>query len=214
VDEFAYGIGQALHTIITSGGTIIASFIQGITGQKHKVSGAGSGIAGALKGVLSKIDLFSIGANAIKGLVNGIGSMAQAVWDKVSGIADGISSGMKKLLGIHSPSRVMRDQVGKYIPLGLAAGIAGQIGAVSSAARQMAIAATPDVNFRGMTDQLNTSMRGMSSSVAGTLDVSSRITVEVPVNLDGKQIAKITAEPLRQENTRYARMINRRNGKR
>jgi tape measure domain-containing protein len=171
VTAFVGGIGYALGKVLTSGGKLIETFATGILRGMGKSNHAASSIVDGIKGVLSKINLFSIGANAIKGLVNGIGSMANAVWDKVKGIADGISSGMKKLLGIHSPSRVMKYQVGKYIPLGLAEGIAGQIGAVSSAARQMAMAATPDVDLSGMVGQMNAATRTASGQITGRISV-------------------------------------------
>jgi phage-related minor tail protein len=75
------------------------------------------------KSFLQGINLSTIGRNIIDGLVNGIKGTAGRVASAVKSIADGIPSTIKKMLGIHSPSRVMRDEVGYWISEGLAKGI-------------------------------------------------------------------------------------------
>ncbi|KAA6450946.1 phage tail protein [Bacillus swezeyi] len=86
---------------------------------------------------LKGIDLLQIGKNIIQGLINGIGSMAGAVWKKVGDIANGIKSKITGLLGIHSPSRWMRDNIGKMIPAGVAVGIDKAGGLVKKATTKM-----------------------------------------------------------------------------
>lgn len=71
---------------------------------------------------LKGVDLTQIGKNIIQGLINGIGSMASAVVDKVKSIGKSISNGFKNVLGIHSPSKVMAD-IAKWIPEGIGVGI-------------------------------------------------------------------------------------------
>lgn len=53
--------------------------------------------------------------------------MSGWVTDKVKGFATNILNNMKKALGIHSPSRVFRDQVGKFIALGVGEGFSDNI---------------------------------------------------------------------------------------
>lgn len=65
----------------------------------------------------------SIGRNIVQGLWNGISGAAGWLYSKVASFATGILDGMKSALGIHSPSRVMRDIVGKNIVLGIGKGI-------------------------------------------------------------------------------------------
>nr|WGE05178.1 hypothetical protein P5640_24660 [Bacillus subtilis] len=80
----------------------------------------------------------------IKGLWNGINSVKDWILGKIGDFADSITEGIKSFFGIHSPSRVFRDEVGKFLPLGLAVGIERNIGAVQSAADAMANAAMID----------------------------------------------------------------------
>lgn len=73
---------------------------------------------------LRGINLVEIGKNIIHGLIDGIASMKDAVFDKVKDIAGGIKDSITGFLGIHSPSRVMME-VGFYTGKGLAEGIEG-----------------------------------------------------------------------------------------
>lgn len=84
------------------------------------------------------INLESIGENIINGLIRGIQSMAKGVSDVVRSIASGIPDGIKKFLGISSPSKLMRDQVGKWIPEGLAQGIKMNASVVTNSVNEMA----------------------------------------------------------------------------
>ena len=68
------------------------------------------------------VNLYEIGRNVIQGLINGIGSLASDVWEKVKSIGNGITNTIKSTLGIHSPSRVMR-QIGLWTGEGLVIGM-------------------------------------------------------------------------------------------
>lgn len=78
--------------------------------------------------------VLSIGGDIVSGIWNGISGAAGWLADKVRGFASGILDGMKAALGIHSPSRLFRDQVGKYIAQGIGEGFESEMGNVT---RQM-----------------------------------------------------------------------------
>lgn len=65
----------------------------------------------------------SIGSDIVKGLWNGINNMAAWIKSKIEGFGDKVLGSLKDFFGIKSPSRVMRDQVGKPIVQGVAEGI-------------------------------------------------------------------------------------------
>lgn len=65
----------------------------------------------------------SIGSQVVQGIWNGISGAAGWLYDQVAGFVGGIVDGAKAALGIKSPSRVMANEVGKYIPSGVAQGI-------------------------------------------------------------------------------------------
>lgn len=63
------------------------------------------------------------GNNLIKGLWEGILSKTDWLLDQIKSFAHSITDGIKKFFGIQSPSKVMRDQVGQWLPKGIAVGI-------------------------------------------------------------------------------------------
>ncbi|WP_440421635.1 phage tail tape measure protein [Paenibacillus sp. SAFN-054] len=125
--------------------TGIGNFIKSIwTGMTNSVSNSVMNIFNKIKsiwtqvtGFLQGINLFDIGKNIIEGMVNGIGSMANAVVDKVKEIGNSITDKVKSILGIHSPSRVMME-LGFYTGEGLAQGIDGTQDRVSAASAGLA----------------------------------------------------------------------------
>ena len=81
-------------------------------------------IEGIVKGILNlAYKLVEAGVNLVKGLWEGIKSAASWLWEKVSGWLSDLWGGIKNFFGIHSPSRVFRDQLGKNLMLGFAEGI-------------------------------------------------------------------------------------------
>ena len=91
----------------------------------NTVANTVSGIGGKIKDAFSNAGswLVSAGNNIIQGLINGIkGAIGNAV-AAVKNAASSIVNAAKSALGIHSPSRVFRDEVGKMIPAGLGVGV-------------------------------------------------------------------------------------------
>ena len=92
-------------------------------------------IINAVKNLPSQMT--SIGKNIVEGVWNGITGMGSWISSKVSGFFSGIVDGAKKALGIHSPSRVFKDQVGKYIAEGVGVGIEENSSGVMDQLRKM-----------------------------------------------------------------------------
>ena len=115
------------------------SMVAGVTG----VIGELLGIVGAIPGqVVSAIGdlsglLFSAGAQIVQGLIAGIESMLGALAAKIAELASMVSQAATAALGIASPSKVMRDEVGVWIPAGVAAGIDANSGVVVDAVTRM-----------------------------------------------------------------------------
>lgn len=64
-------------------------------------------------------DFTNIGANLLKGLWNGITNTVGWLINKIKGIANTITNTFKKIFGIHSPSRLFRNEIGKNLILGV-----------------------------------------------------------------------------------------------
>lgn len=129
-------IGIAVGVISANFGTIKAIF-QGawnfITGLWGQVGGFFTGVFNSIVNAFSGIK--NIGKNIVEGLWNGINDMVGWISGKIKGFGDSVLSGIKNFFGIKSPSRVMRDEVGKMIGLGTAEGIVGSTKAAVRAAQ-------------------------------------------------------------------------------
>lgn len=107
----------------------VSSIWNGITGAVHNgvnsVANAVSGVKGKITGAFSGAGswLVSAGRNILQGLTNGIKGAIGAVLNTIRGVASKVVEAVKSVLGIHSPSRVFRDEVGKMIPAGLGVGV-------------------------------------------------------------------------------------------
>ena len=158
-----------------------------VNGMKEAFSGAVSMVRGIFERVknsitspLKGINLFDIGSNIMKGLLNGIKSMANSITSAVKGIADGITSTIKGALSIHSPSRVMRDQVGVFIPAGIAVGIDANAKQAYDSAENMA---------QGVIDTTNDKMKDF-----GLFDMSKqRAQAEIDINGSNNLIQSMNA---------------------
>lgn len=91
-------------------------------GQKGKeaVQSLINNVMSAASGIASKV--MSIGSDIVSGVWNGIKNAAGWFTDQVKGFFSGIVDGVKDALGIGSPSKVFRDEIGKWLPPGVAQG--------------------------------------------------------------------------------------------
>lgn len=91
-------------------------------GQKGKeaVQSLINNVISAASGIASKV--MSIGSDIVNGVWNGINDAASWFMDQVKGFFSGIVDGVKDALGIGSPSKVFRDEIGKWLPPGVAQG--------------------------------------------------------------------------------------------
>lgn len=74
--------------------------------------------------------VLSIGSDIVHGIWEGISGAGGWLMGQISNFASGVVNGIKGFFGIHSPSRVMRDQVGKYIAQGIGEGFSDEMGSV------------------------------------------------------------------------------------
>jgi phage-related protein len=149
VSSVISSVMSTIQSVITSVWSGISSFFSGIWGTITGVfSSAGSNIMGALNNLWNTIRnlagtalnlLVDAGRNIVQGLWNGIVSLGGWLWDQIMGWIRSVVPGpILQFLGIASPSKWMRDKVGKFIPEGLAVGITGASKAAEDAASLMA----------------------------------------------------------------------------
>ena len=123
----------------TNLGSTVTNFI------KNGMQSVASGIMNALKTAgtnalnsFKNVDWVGVGKQVINGIIAGITGAASALYNSLKSLASSALSAAKRALGINSPSRVFRDQIGKFISLGLADGISGDASAAVQAVQDMA----------------------------------------------------------------------------
>lgn len=116
------GIWNTVRNLASNAWNGITNTVRnGVNAVGNAVNGIGDKIKGAFSNAGSW--LVSAGNNIIQGLINGIKSAIGNAVAAVKNAASNIVNAAKSALGIHSPSRVFRDEVGKMIPAGLGVGV-------------------------------------------------------------------------------------------
>ena len=102
ISKLASGVLQAVPKCYQAAGKVFSAIWEGIK---------------QLPGML-----LGVGKNIVQGLWDGISGATGWLWDKISGFCGGIVGKVKDFLGIHSPSKVFADEIGRFLALGLGEG--------------------------------------------------------------------------------------------
>ena len=149
------GIVNALPKIVEAIGKVIAKLVETIAKNLPKIYQKGVELLGELiagivdfvpklllaigsliKDMLTSFtqtDWQQVGKNVIDGIVQGIKNFGSTIKTAAQNAMTSAIDGVKKLFGISSPSKVFRDEVGKWIPEGIAVGIEANTDSVKSA---------------------------------------------------------------------------------
>ena len=123
---FITGLRNIIPQIPSIGMSAISGLANAVRGGIGRVGSAARNVASncisTLRGALSPSTLTSVGSNLIKGLWNGISNVGGWIKSKIGGFCSGVVKDIKGFFGIHSPSRLMRDEVGKFLGLGIGVG--------------------------------------------------------------------------------------------
>lgn len=163
-------IGAGLSGAISAVGSFASSMASGAlrAGQQFL-----SNLVNTLASIPGR--MVSIGSQIVQGIINGItGSIGQVGSAILGGVKDAIAD-VKNMLGIHSPSRLFRDQIGRNIGLGLAQGISNSQAAVMASMNDMASGVastrftTPDVAAGYGVKSVGTAVPTSSETSSGEL---------------------------------------------
>ncbi len=175
------GLVTHLPEILSTGFDLVVSLISGIGNAYPDIIAAAGQVAKKLLDAIKNTDWLSLGKNIIQGLINGIGAMGNALWSAAKSIARSALNAIKSALGIASPSKVMRDQVGKWIPSGVAVGIEANTRPLTDALHDMSVLTTDslqaDMNLNSAISGIASTpiTIGGSTSPYATSNVSERI---------------------------------------
>lgn len=177
---FLKTIIEKLPDIIKAGIDIIVKLTQGIIEALPTLISEGAKLMLDLAQTMidSLPSFLSIGKDIVKGVWNGITSMAGWIGEKISGFFSGLVDKAKNALGIHSPSRVMRDEVGKWIPAGVEVGIEKEMPELRRTL-ETELNALADVSLRAPSVNFDSSSSSLPSNKEVTININNpRLTAE------------------------------------
>lgn len=208
--EIIVSIVQALienaPKLIEASIEIIVALANGLIESIPKLIEAMPQIISAIWDTITETDWLSLGKDIISGIVDGLKSMASSVWNAIKEICGDALQAAKDFFGISSPSKVMRDQVGRWLPEGMAVGIEDNVGIIDDAMSEMTSEAmgSIDGNLKNVVAVQNGNTTSLNrSSVNGTvatdtnginaiIEALSRVTVE----MDGRAVGNLVATPV------------------
>lgn len=122
IGKLASTIITNLPKIIQTGVKIITQLAVGLVQGIPTLLGKIPSMIGQIKNAFTSVNWGSVGLNIIKGIASGIAGAVGHLISAATSAASSALDAIKSKLGIHSPSRVFRDQVGKMMALGMGIG--------------------------------------------------------------------------------------------
>lgn len=122
IGQLATAIISNLPKILQAGIKIITILATGLVQAIPQLIGKIPAIISQIKSAFTSVNWGSVGMNIVKGIASGLTNAAKSLADAAANAASNALDWVKSKLGIHSPSRVFRDQVGKMMALGMGIG--------------------------------------------------------------------------------------------
>ena len=185
-------IAEHLPEIYQKGYELLGQVLAGIISGIPEIPGKLMEIINAIKGEFEKYDWLSIGKNVIEGIAKGVTSAAKLIKDAALEAAKQAFQAVKDFFGIKSPSKLMRDEIGAFIPAGIAEGIEDNIGMVTDAMDDVSAAATSTIsaNVRGNAAYSagSISPMGVTINVYGAEGQDERVIAERVADIINTQV--------------------------
>ena len=137
IGQLVGGIINRLPQILQAGVQLLGALANGFISSVPRLIGSIPGMVGQIMHGFTSVNWGSVGLNIITGIATGIAGAAGRLVTAAVNAADNALNWVKRKLGIHSPSRVFRDQVGEMIGEGMAVGIDESASKVRQAAGRL-----------------------------------------------------------------------------
>lgn len=224
IARFIASIASNLPQIIATGNKIIAELAVGLIKAIPNLVSKIPQIISAIKDAFLSVDWLSVGVNIIKGIASGVASAAGQLVDAAVSAATDALNWVKSKLGIHSPSRVFRDQVGKNMALGIGVGFEDNIpykdmekqankmvSRIQGAALGVTTSASPTAS--GYVASRSTVRTTDNSDLIYAVDRLSRLAnrpLEIINKIDSVETSRVLATPMEKQiekNSSFRKML-------
>ena len=224
IARFVASVASNLPQILSTGIKIIGELASGLIRAIPNLVGKIPQIISAIKDAFLSVDWISIGVNIIKGIASGVASAAGQLVDAAVSAATDALNWVKSKLGIHSPSRVFRDQVGKNMALGIGVGFEDNIpykdmekqankmvSRIQGAALGVTTSASPTVS--GYVASRSAVRTTDNSDLIYAVDRLSRLAnrpLEIINKIDSVETSRVLAAPMEKQiekNSSFRKML-------
>ena len=210
--ETAYEIVGALYDyllqngpkILESGFKLIVELAAGLIKAIPKAVDGSSKIIQKIIDKFRSTNWGDVGRAIVEGIANGIRNLGGVIADAARSVAESALNAAKSFLGIASPSKVFRREVGEQIPAGMAEGIEDGEDVVDESIEKLT-GRTVDVGVRALPEMVDAllggytadlrlpDVSGYADQMGAAISATTSMTITVPVSIDGREVARATA---------------------
>lgn len=195
IENLINAITRNLPKLIQMGIELIVKLAAGIIQAIPKLIAAIPQIIGAIINGLAQLPgmLLDVGKNLIQGLWNGISNAASWLWSKISGFCSGIVDKIKGFFGIHSPSKLFADEIGKMLGLGLGEGFDDSLNSVYKDMERAIDYENSKLTSNLTNNQIiKTQIEDNRQATLQSIDDNKEIVINNTTKLDSKVLARET----------------------
>ena len=154
---------------------------------RNKVNAAFNSVKDTVSAVVTAVsekvkEFISIGRNMVEGLWEGISNAKSWLLAKIKDWCGSILKGIKAFFGIHSPSRVMKEEVGEQLTAGMAEGIESGTSDVEQAVDNMGASVLN--KFDGVLTDVQTEIDNRADAIAGFAGIFDAVAEETEIGGD------------------------------
>ena len=184
-----------LPKILQMGIELIGSLISGLIQAIPALIAAVPQIISAIWDTIMNTDWLSLGKNIIDGVIQGVKNAASSLIQVFKDLASSALDAVKDFFGIHSPSRVMRDQVGKMIPAGMAEGVEDGMDEEEDRIKEAMRKGVPTTIDSYINTKSGSASYATQTAAGG---FTQNITINSPKELSPSEVARQTRNQTRQ----------------
>lgn len=214
------GLIDNLPQLIEAGIKLVVALIGGLIKAIPDLIKAIPQIIDAIWDAITEVDWLELGGNILKGIANGLIEGVSAIWDTVQDVAGQIWDGFKDFFGINSPSKLMRDTVGKFLLPGVAVGMEDTTGDTADDLNRSLDAMMDKVDTDRLQMQLDSAVQMQGYSSMGTAGTAVQYNppektaaeeyrqpqrngdIIIPVNIGGTQLETVVVKAAQIANAR------------
>ena len=201
VKAFGLALIKALPQIVLSGVKLIVALISGIVRGAVSLPAKAFAVAKKIPSAIKKVVplMLDAGKQIVNGLWNGIKAKFDGIVEKLKEKAKKLPKAVKAVLGIKSPSRVF-EKIGWYTGEGMAIGI------------EKAQAMVQDATMGLVTIPSALGMNNLALATDYTYGTSASYEIVVPLNINGREFARATANDMTAQQNAIRSRQNRMRG--